>query len=117
MIEIQRLTNYSIIIDLFSFLGNETLTGPEGFGVGTCVILNTGTMSHGSTVGPTTGLSKALAMGLVLVVCPSKEDITLDFKDAWFACDVSRMQPLHLNILQLLDCAVTSNFWVSIGLG
>ena len=74
-------------------------------------------MSHGSTVGPTTGLSKALAMGLVLIICPSKEDVTMDFRNAWFACDVSHMQPIHLNILQLLDCAVTQNFWVSVRVG
>ena len=94
------------------FSGNETLTGPDGFGVGTFLLLNTGRMSHGSVGGATTGLSKAISMGLVLIICPSKENETLNFKYAWFACDVARMQPLHLNLLQLLDIAVTQNFWV-----
>ena len=70
-------------------------------------------MSHGGIGCPTTGLSKALAMGLVLIICPSKENEVMDFSKAWHACDVSSLGPLHVELLQTLDIAVTQSFWVS----
>ena len=70
-------------------------------------------MSHGGLGCPTTGLSKALAMGLVLIVCPSKQDEVMDFSAAWHTCDVSCLGPLHADLLQHLDIAVTQSFWVS----
>ena len=90
------------------------MTGLDGFGVGTCIIYNTGCMSHGSVEDEAHGLSKAIAMGLVLIICPLTEDEPRNFKEAWFACDISNLQPLHVKLLLLLDAAVTQHFWVSI---
>ena len=94
--------------------GNETLTGPDGFGVGTFCIFNTGCMSHGSIGDPAHGLSKSISMGLVLIICPSNENDSMNFKAAWHACDVQAIGHLHLKLLGQLDIAVTQNFWVSI---
>ena len=69
-------------------------------------------MSHGSIGDPAHGLSKSISMGLVLIVCPSKEDEPMSFKEAWHACNMDNLQPLHLKLLGHLDTAVTQHFWV-----
>ena len=94
------------------FSGNETLCGLDGYGVGTCTIINTGCMSHGNLGDETHGLSKAIAMGLVLIVCPLKESEPMDFEEAWYAIDMRNIKTHHSTILSLLNYAVSQNFWV-----
>ena len=88
----------------------------NGYGIGPCVILNSGCMSHGSIGGNNTGLSKALCMALVLLIRPLNENQPIDFSAAWYALNVSDLTVLHLDILRLLNSGVTKHFWVSQGL-
>ena len=69
-------------------------------------------MSHGTLGTPSHGLSKALSMGLVLIICPLKINEPMNFKAAWYACDMKGIKPLHLTLLSLLNEGVTQNFWV-----
>ena len=73
-------------------------------------------MSHGNVGGDTTGLSKALCMALVLLICPLKEDQPIDFSKAWFPLDVSKLSNMQLELLQILNASVTKHFWVSQGM-
>ena len=69
-------------------------------------------MSHGTLGTPSHGLSKALSMGLVLIICPLKINEPMNFRAAWYACDMKEIKPLHLTLLSLLNEGVTQNFWV-----
>ena len=89
----------------------------SGFGLGTCVILNSGSMSHGLIGGENTGLSKGLVMSLVVLINPLTDDKPLDFSLPWYACDVSNLNHLQLEILSILNSSVEKYFWVSSGLG
>ena len=70
-------------------------------------------MSHGTLGTPSHGRSKALAMGLVLIVCPLKENKSMNFREAWHAVDMRDLKPLHSTLLTLLNEGVSQNFWVS----
>ena len=70
-------------------------------------------MSHGTLGTPSHGRSKALAMGLVLIICPLKEDEPMNFRHAWYAANMMDLKPLHSTLLTLLNQAVSQNFWVS----
>ena len=87
--------------------------GPDGHGIGCCVILNSGCMSHGLIGAATSGLSKALCMTLSVIVAPLKETEPMDFRKAWYALDVSSIEPLRWEILTVLNASVTKYFWVS----
>ena len=95
-------------------LGNESLVDKSGFGLGTCVIFNSGCMSHGSVGGRNTGLSKGASVALAVLLNPLKEDIPLDFSKPWYTMDVSSMNHLQLDILRILNRSVSRYFWVSI---
>ena len=41
----------------------------------------------------------------------------MNFREAWYACDMSDIKPLHSTLLTLLNEGVTQNFWVRLGLG
>ena len=97
--------------------GNECLVGSNGYGLGTNIMLNSGCMSHGNVGGKSTGLSKALVMGLVVLIKPLEENEPLDFSAAWYPLDVCNIQPLHLDLLRILNAGATRHFWVSLLLG
>ena len=99
------------------FSGNEALVGADGYGVGTYLLLNTGCMSHGTLGTPSHGRSKALSMGLVLIICPLKPNQSMSFRNAWYAANMMDLKPHHSTLLTLLNQAVDQNFWVSGNLG
>lgn len=71
-------------------------------------------MTHGSLGDLSHGLSKALSMGLVLIICPLPEDEPMNFDEAWYAANMMNLKPLHLSLLNQLSQAVTQHFWASI---
>ena len=73
-------------------------------------------MSHGVVGRGSTGLSKALVMALVLFIRPLIENEPLNFKEAWYALDVSSISAMQLEILKVLNQGVTKHFWVSSGM-
>ena len=85
----------------------------QGYGLGTHLTLNTGCMSHGTHGSKTSGMSKALAMTLCLLICPLKEDKDMNFMAAWYPACVANLPKRNLEILWYLDLAVTKHFWVS----
>ena len=70
-------------------------------------------MSHGSTGGKNTGLSKSLVMALVMLLSPSMDNQPLNFSAAWYPLDISSMNHLQLDLLSILSRSVTKYFWVS----
>ena len=111
---------YNIVISylkLTIFLGNESLCGANGHGLGQCIVLNSGCMSHGTIGSGTRGLSKGLVMALVVLIKPLTGDQPLNFREAWHALDVGSLSHLHAEILRILNAGATKHFWVSLGLG
>ena len=101
------------VLKSFLFIGNETCTDRNGYGIGSYVILNSGCMSHGVIGRGSNGLSKALCMAVVLFVRPLTENDPLDFTEAWYALNVGEMNYLQIEIISLLNRGVTKHFWVS----
>ena len=85
----------------------------QGYGLGSCLSLNSGCMSHGTIGSKSSGLSKALTMVLSLLICPLKVEEDMDFSKAWFTADLAKLPVRNLEILWFLDRAVTKHFWVS----
>ena len=71
-------------------------------------------MSHGLIGAATTGLSKALCMTLSVIIAPLNEFEPMDFREAWYALDVSSIEPLQWDILTVLNSSVTNHYWVSL---
>ena len=111
----------SIILEVILFFnkthysGNEVLCGADGFGIGVHCTLNSGCMSHGNVGDGTHGLSKGICMSAALLIAPLKEEVPMDFSKAFYMVDVSSITPLRLDVLRILNLAVTKNFWVSQG--
>ena len=95
--------------DIFS--GNEALVHSNGYYAGSCILLNSGVASHGG--GADQGLSKALAMAFVLLVCPGFYAIGLDWYPAWTAINVLHFRRQFQPILNALAIAVNHHFYVS----
>ena len=93
------------------------LCGPDGFGIGVHCVLNSGSMSHGNVGDKSHGLSKGICMSIALIVAPLKESEPMDFSKAFYTLDVSSIAPLKLDVLRILNLAVSKNFWVSFRLG
>ena len=106
-----------ITVIIYFISGNEALVDHSGFGLGQCIILNSGCMSHGNVGGTNTGLSKGLVMSLVVLINPLTDREPLDFSKPWYACDVSKLNHLQLEILSILSSSVDRYFWVSSRLG
>ena len=85
----------------------------QGFGVGSCLTLNSGCMTHGTIGSKTSGLSKALTMAVCLLVCPLDIKDDMNFTNAWYAANIANLPRRGLEILWFLDRAVTKYFWVS----
>ena len=85
----------------------------DGHGVGSCICLNSGCMSHGDIGSKTSGLSKAMSMMLSVLICPEKYNKPMDFSLAFYTVDVSDIPRRHLEILWFLNNAVTKHYWVS----
>ena len=69
-------------------------------------------MSHGDIGSKTGGLSKALSMAVCLLVCPLTEKEDMDFSLAYYTADVANLPRRNLEILWLLNRAVTKHYWV-----
>ena len=86
--------------------------------MGTHLTLNTGCMTHGTIGSGTSGMSKALAMSLCLLICPLNMDQDMNFSAAWYPACLANLPKRNLEILWYLDLAVTKHYWVSwFGLG
>ena len=92
------------------YLGNECCSSKDGYFPGCHVIFNAGLASHGG--GENRGLSKALAMVVVLVICPSHYNDELDWRLAWTPINVLNFKNHFRPILYSLAEALDTHFWV-----
>ena len=91
-------------------LGNEVLVRSCGFFPGACILYNTGLASHGG--GANRGMSKALAMVAVLLMCPGDVGKDINWCLAWTAICVLDFKPYFQPILASIAMACDSHFWV-----
>ena len=91
-------------------LGNEVLVSHCGFFAGACILFNSGLASHGG--GANRGMSKALAMVAVLLMCPGDVTQDINWSLAWTPVNVRNFKPHFQPILAAIAQACDHHYWV-----
>ena len=86
----------------------------NGLFAGACMLICSGIASHGG--GRNQGLSKALAMVFVLLVCPGYYTVAMDWLPAWTAINLTHFKAQFYPIINALAIAADHHFYVSYSL-
>ena len=87
------------------------MVAADGYFPGSCILLNTGLGSHGG--GLNQGMSKALAMIFVLLVCPSYYALDINWCAAWTPVNMLHFKRQFRPIATSLAIALNRHFYVS----
>ena len=87
----------------------------NAWGVGTCLLLNNGKMTHSDRFSKYGGLSKGISMAAALMMAPLNYYDQMNFSLAYYALNIMDIPRLHLEMLRKMFHTSQENFWVRKG--